>query len=165
MILIAIGSNLAHPQFGSSKAVCERALPAICQAIRGEIVGLSAWYRTRPVPDRGQPWYVNGVARLSTGFGAAALLDALHDVERSFGRVRGAPAADRTLDLDLLDHNGEISAPGVWPRLPHPRLHERAFVLVPLADCAPDWTHPETGMTAREMLKSIPHEDDIEPIP
>ena len=165
MILIAIGSNLAHPLFGSSLAVCERALPAICRASGGEIVRRSAWYRTRPVPDRGQPWYVNGVARLATGLCATALLDALHEVEREFGRIRGGLAADRTLDLDLLDHDGKISAPDVWPCLPHPRLSERAFVLVPLADCAPDWTHPETGMTARDMLEGVPHEGDIQLIP
>lgn len=165
MILIAIGSNLAHPDHGDSLAVCERALPALARACGGRVVRRSAWYRTRPVPDRGQPWYVNGVVQVATELPPAALLDALHRVERAFGRVRGETAADRTLDLDLLDYQGVISAPGAWPRLPHPRLHERAFVLVPLADCAPDWTDPRTGLSANEMLAGVPGQGDVVRVP
>jgi 2-amino-4-hydroxy-6-hydroxymethyldihydropteridine diphosphokinase len=106
------------------------------------------------VPVSDQPWYVNGVAVLDTGLAPAALLLLLHEIERDFDRVRSVPDAVRTLDLDLLDHGGRVETG--WPVLPHPRLHERAFVLRPLLDVAPDWRHPVSGLSAAALLDAVP---------
>ncbi len=85
------------------------------------------------------------------------MLKELHAVEAEFGRVRGERNAARLIDLDLLDHRGEIAfeAPG-RATLPHPRLAERAFVLRPLADLAPDWHHPVTGKAVQALLAALP---------
>lgn len=84
------------------------------------------------------------------------LLQALHDVEAEYGRIRGARNASRTLDLDLLAYRDlVIDEPG-GVNLPHPRLAERAFVLQPLAELAPCWRHPVTGLTPAEMLAGLP---------
>ena len=80
----------------------------------------------------------------------------LHAVEAEFGRARAVPNAARVLDLDLLAYDDLVSQPGAWPLLPHPRMAERAFVLLPLADLAPDWRHPVLGRTARELAEALP---------
>ena len=111
----------------------------------------SRWYMSQPVPPSDQPWYVNGVVAVETALAPPALLEALLAVEAGFGRRRSAPNAARTLDLDLLDYDGTqcVSERLV---LPHPRLHERRFVLAPLAEIAPQWRHPRSGKTAAELL-------------
>ena len=154
MILIGIGSNLAAPQFGSAQdtaSAAVRQLPAIGIAV----VLRSRWYLSEPVPPSDQPWYVNGVAAVETGLAPAALLAALLALEARFGRRRGAPNAARTLDLDLLDYDGRQSE-SERLTLPHPRLHERRFVLAPLAEIAPDWRHARLAMTASELLCRLP---------
>lgn len=102
----------------------------------------------------GAPWFVNGVARLSGRPDPVALLAALHAIEAAHHRARPFPNAPRTLDLDLLDCNGVLSdEPGL--DLPHPRLHERAFVLHPLAEVAPRWRHPRLGIGIQALIKAL----------
>jgi 2-amino-4-hydroxy-6-hydroxymethyldihydropteridine diphosphokinase len=154
VILIGIGSNLAAPPFGSPQdtaSAAVRQLPAIGIAV----VRRSRWYLSEPVPSSDQPWYVNGVAAVETGLAPAALLAALLALEARFGRRRGAANAARTLDLDLLDYDGRQSE-SERLTLPHPRLHERRFVLAPLAELAPDWRHARLAMTASELLGRLP---------
>jgi 2-amino-4-hydroxy-6-hydroxymethyldihydropteridine diphosphokinase len=104
-------------------------------------------YRTAPVGILTQPDFVNAVALLETELDPQALLDALLDVERRFGRVGGERNGPRTLDLDLLLYNTiELELPRLT--LPHPRMHLRAFVLYPLADVAPDVSIPGRGTLA-----------------
>ena len=127
---------------------------------------VSPWYRSAPVPASDQPWYVNAVAEVRTPLAPAPLLAFLHKVEREFGRVRGVANAARVLDLDLLAY-GDAIADGRdgGPVLPHPRLHERAFVLVPLVDLAPGWRHPMLGKTAAELLQGLGGADATVPMP
>jgi 2-amino-4-hydroxy-6-hydroxymethyldihydropteridine diphosphokinase len=174
VILISIGSNLESARFGPPRKIAAAALTALSDE-GVQIVTRSRWYASAPVPHADQPWFVNGVAALSRfpregsshggALDAGALLALLHGIEDRFGRVRGARNAARTLDLDLLDYDGEmIETPALT--VPHPRLHERRFVLVPLAEIAPLWRHPRFGLTAGELLAPIPAaEQPLHPLP
>lgn len=120
------------------------------------MVSRSPWFRSAPVPPSDQPWFVNGVARLSTGLAPQELLAVLHAVEAEYGRVRTVPNASRTLDLDLLAYGEQVIEEPGGLTVPHPRLAARSFVLAPLARLAPCWRHPVTGLTAAEMLERLP---------
>ncbi len=163
-IFVAVGANLTHERYGPPQQTLEAALEELRH--RGvQILRLSPWYRTAPVPASDQPWFVNAVAELASDLTADALLAELHAVEAEFGRRRTVPNAARPIDLDLLDYHGEI-APGGPGRaiLPHPRMTGRAFVLRPLADLAPDWRHPVTGQPIRELLANLPSDQVAERI-
>jgi 2-amino-4-hydroxy-6-hydroxymethyldihydropteridine diphosphokinase len=152
MILVALGANLPSPIYGGPVATLTAALAEMNrQGI--EILKASRWYQTAPVPVSDQPWYVNGVASVATELPPAALLTRLHTIEATFGRVRDVVNAPRVLDLDLLTYGDRHSTD--WPVLPHPRLQERAFVLLPLGDVAPDWRHPVSGEAIETMLARI----------
>lgn len=154
MILVGIGSNLAAARFDSP---LDTAAAALAELPRGgvAVVRRSRWYLSEPVPPSDQPWYVNAVVEAETGLAPLALLDCLLALEERFGRRRGARNAARTLDLDLLDYDGRQCA-GERLILPHPRLHERRFVLAPLAEIAPRWRHPTLGLSAARLLARLP---------
>lgn len=147
LAFIGLGSNLAHPRRQLARAVAAlRRLP------RSSLVAVSPNYVTAPlgVPDP-QPDYVNAVAAIRTSLGARALLSHLNSIERRQQRRRkpgAARNAPRTLDLDLLLYGRRrICLPHLT--VPHPRMHERAFVLQPLADIAPAITLPGRGLAVR----------------
>jgi 2-amino-4-hydroxy-6-hydroxymethyldihydropteridine diphosphokinase len=108
------------------------------------------------MPPSDQPRFINGVAEVATELAPAELLERLHRIEAAFGRVRLQSNEARVLDLDLLAYRGCISAPGASPILPHPRLAERAFVVLPLAELAPDWRHPVSGLSAAGLVGRLP---------
>ena len=154
MILIGLGANLPSPEHGPPQATLAAALEAL-GAHGAKLLRRSPWYESAPVPPSGQPWYVNAVAEVESALSPQALLAALLDVEAGFGRVRGVRNASRTVDLDLLDYRGLVTGPGGKPELPHPRLHERAFVLLPLRDLAPGWRHPARGGTVEALIEAL----------
>jgi len=154
-ILIALGANLPSPRFGAPRMTLEAALAAIAAA-GVWILRRSSWWESEPVPVSDQPWYVNGVASVATKLGPVPLLALLHDVEAGFGRIRGARNEARLLDLDLLAYGDRRRDGPEPPLLPHPRLAERAFVLLPLAEVAPDWHHPVTGESVRQLIAQLP---------
>ncbi|HSI00533.1 MAG TPA: 2-amino-4-hydroxy-6-hydroxymethyldihydropteridine diphosphokinase [Reyranella sp.] len=163
-IFIGLGANLPHERYGSPRQTLEAALAELGR--RGvRTMRVSPWYRTAPIPASDQPWYENAVAEVASGLSADALLAELHDVEAAFGRARTVANAARPIDLDLLDFHGEIS-PGGKGRatLPHPRMAGRAFVLMPLADLAPNWRHPVTGRPIAELLAALPADQVAERI-
>ena len=155
MILIALGANLPHPEHGPPRRTLEAALAAL-EAADVAVVRCSPWFETPPWPPSDQPWYANGVAVLETDLEPPALLSLLHGVERDFGRVRGARNEARILDLDLLDYDGRVSEGQAPPQLPHPRLAERGFVLLPLQTVAPGWHHPVSGLSVEALIARLP---------
>ena len=152
LILIGLGGNLTS-QYGSPRET-QRAALQYLEERGGKLLACSRFWRTRPVPISDQPWFVNAVAALATDLEPAALLAVLHEIEAEFGRVRTVANAARPLDLDLLAYGRRCVTDGLI--VPHPRLHERAFVLCPLADIAPDWVHPISGQTVRAMIAALP---------
>lgn len=160
MLLIGLGANLPGPAGGSALLTLRAAAVALDRLPGLRLAALSRWFATAPVPAMpGVPDYVNGVALLLPRPGAAppgpaALLAALQAVEMAFGRVRPFPNAPRTLDLDILSI-GDLVRTAPDPVLPHPRLHQRAFVLAPLCDVAPGWVHPGLGRSAAALLAAV----------
>jgi 2-amino-4-hydroxy-6-hydroxymethyldihydropteridine diphosphokinase len=153
MILIAFGSNLP-----SSAGSPFRTLKAALAALRAngiEPVKVSRFYKNPAWPNPDDPPFLNAVAQVETRLAPPALLERLHEVERSFGRTRGVLNAPRTLDLDILDYDGRIETGP--PQLPHPRMTDRAFVLVPLAEIAPDWHHSVNGQSVGALLATLPN--------
>ncbi|HEX5683578.1 MAG TPA: 2-amino-4-hydroxy-6-hydroxymethyldihydropteridine diphosphokinase [Ideonella sp.] len=139
---VGLGANL-----GDARAQVEAAFEALAACPGLQLAGRSSMYRSAPV-DAGGPDYVNAVAALDCRLTPLALLHALQAIETRFGRERPYPNAPRTLDLDLLLHGDTcLAAPQLT--LPHPRLHQRAFVLLPLVELAPDLSLPGQGPLQR----------------
>jgi 2-amino-4-hydroxy-6-hydroxymethyldihydropteridine diphosphokinase len=136
---IGLGANLGEPE-----AQVRRAIAALGTLPRTRLLATSSLYRSAPVGVGEQPDFINAVAQIETALSARALLEELLTAEARFGRERPSPGAPRTLDLDLLLYGDEvIAAPGL--AVPHPRMHERAFVLMPLAEIAPQVSIPRQG--------------------
>lgn len=140
--VVALGSNLNQPE----KQV-EAALAAISAHPQIELKSVSSLYITAPVGYTDQPDFVNAVCIVATALSGRELLAALNRIEDDFGRRRSFRNAPRTLDLDIIDYNGESSSDPVLT-LPHPRAHERSFVMRPLAEIAPDYQIGEHGRAA-----------------
>ena len=139
---IALGANLGDPA-----TTVRAAFGALANLPESRVLHCSSLYRTAPVGLADQPEFINAVAKLETTLAPEALLDALHEIEQRFGRVRAERNGPRTLDLDLLLYDDQfIDLPRLT--LPHPRLHLRAFVLQPLAEIAPDLAIPGRGTVA-----------------
>lgn len=153
-ILLAVGGNLPDATGRAALATCQWAVSRLAALPGLRLVAVSPWYCSAPVPPSDQPDYINGVARFAGEAEPHALLAALHAIEAEAGRIRGERNAARVLDLDLLGIDDQVvNTPDLV--LPHPRLAERAFVLVPLCDVAPDWVHPVLGRTARALCKAV----------
>ncbi len=154
MIVIALGANLVSPA-GPPAATIAAALDALAQ--RGvRIDAVSALFATPAWPDPSDPPFINADIRVDTAHSPAELMAILHRIESAYGRTRSVRNAPRTLDLDLIDYHGRVQEGP--PTLPHPRMAERGFVLVPLSDIAPDWRHPVTGYSVTELIAVLPEE-------
>ena len=136
---VGLGSNLGDPE-----STVRQGIAALAQAPLTQVVAASSLYRSAPLGHAGQPDFVNAVAQVSTGLPPHSLLAAMLAIEHSNGRERSFRNAPRTLDLDLLLYDADaIRAEGLV--VPHPRMHERAFVLAPLLEIAPDCVIPGLG--------------------
>lgn len=160
MIIIGLGANLKGP-FGSPQETLRACVDNFVHYGITPTQASSIW-RTAPVPASDQPWYYNAVCAIETPLNPEALLAALKQMEVYFGREIGSINAPRVLDLDLLAYNDRITNTADLC-LPHPRLHERAFVLRPLFEIAPDWRHPHLKIRIPDMLAAIPAEQTAAP--
>jgi 2-amino-4-hydroxy-6-hydroxymethyldihydropteridine diphosphokinase len=151
MILLALGANL--PSTVGSPVETLRAALAALDHVGIHVCAASKFFVSAAWPDPRDPAFVNAVACVETKLEPAPLLASLHTIERKFGRLRGERNAPRTLDLDLLDYDGRIEEGP--PQLPHPRMAERGFVLIPLADIAPDWRHPLSGKVVQSLIAEL----------
>ena len=154
-VYLALGSNLGDRQRFLDQAIARlRAAPGLT------IRRVSSYYETAPVGGpAGAGAYLNAVGEADTLQSPEQLLHTLLDVERSLGRIRTEPNAPRTLDLDLILY-GDLVRHGPDPIVPHPRMHERRFVLQPLADLAPDIVHPVIKKSIRELLDGLAPDPD-----
>ncbi|MDE9451400.1 2-amino-4-hydroxy-6-hydroxymethyldihydropteridine diphosphokinase [Aliiroseovarius sp. Z3] len=175
-VLVSLGGNATSRQRESAEIIHDAVEHLAAQGFR--ITRSSRYYSTPCFPAGAGPDFVNAAVGIDTDVSPEDLLSALHRVEASFGRERPSRWAPRTLDLDLIAYGTQIlpdkSVLSHWMNLPladqkvlapeqlilpHPRMQDRAFVLIPLADIAPDWRHPVTGRTVQEMVDDLPDEE------
>jgi len=145
-VVLGLGSNL-----GAREDTLARALAAL-EARGFRRRRESSLYLTEPVGGPPQDWYINQVVAGDTALTPEQLLEASRDVEQAFDRVRSVRDAPRTLDIDILLY-GDVVTNSPELTLPHPRLHERRFVLVPLAEIAPELVHPRFGLSVKDLLE------------
>ncbi|HQU67792.1 MAG TPA: 2-amino-4-hydroxy-6-hydroxymethyldihydropteridine diphosphokinase [Albidovulum sp.] len=176
MAIISAGANLPS-RYGEPYQSVSAALAAIGEVL-GRIVSVSRFFQTPAYPPGSGPDFVNAACVIATDLAPAEILARLHAIEADADRQRETRWAARTLDLDLIAVDDMVlpdpalqkawmtlpperqgaEAPPVLI-LPHPRLQDRAFVLIPLADIAPDWQHPVIGISVRDMLAALPEAD------
>lgn len=146
---IALGSNL-----GDSQGILTAALQVLAATPGIAVQKVSSWYKTDPVGGIPQPDYLNSCALLAVQILPQQLLKTLLAVEAKFGRVRKERWGARSIDLDLLLYEDLIlDIPQL--QLPHPRMNERAFVLVPLAEIAPNWIEPVSGLAITQLVQAV----------
>lgn len=185
--LLAIGGNL-QSEVGPPELTLNRAVSMLngvseaggstLNGIKMTVTRVSRFFSTPCFPEGAGPDYVNAALVVESNLNAPDLLEHLHSIEAELGRRRSTRWAGRTLDIDLIGCEGlvvpDMETYARWRDLPleqqmqetpdqlilpHPRFQDRAFVLVPLNDVAPDWIHPVSGLTVREMLAELPESD------
>tara|TARA_R110002072_G_scaffold192587_2_gene349640 strand:- start:8831 stop:9442 length:612 start_codon:yes stop_codon:yes gene_type:complete len=176
IMLIALGGNLTSPK-GSPQVTLREAVEKL-EKYGAVIRALSGFYHTPAFPAGNGPDYVNAAAKISALWSPSQALEILHAIEADMGRERVQRWGQRTLDLDMIAYDDLVLPnPQIHQRwrelpleaqidstpdelvLPHPRLQDRAFVLVPLADVAPDWVHPILGESVKRLLDALPEAD------
>ena len=145
---ISLGSNVGDRQANLLEAI-ERLADA------GEVGRVSSWYETAPVEFTEQPWFLNAAVKIETPATSLELMRKLLSIERAMGRERTQPKGPRNIDLDLLLYDDEtVNTPELT--LPHPAMHQRRFVLAPLAEIEPNAIHPLLHKTAQELHETLP---------
>jgi|SRR5688572_12963681 2-amino-4-hydroxy-6-hydroxymethyldihydropteridine diphosphokinase len=157
-VYIGFGSNV-----GNRVDFCDRAVTLLSLLPHSQVTGVSLLYETQPVRDKtdpGEGWFLNGVVELETELAPRSLLEMLREIERSLGREEENRSGPRTLDLDMLFYGQRvIDEPGLT--VPHPRLHLRRFVLMPLSELAPLFVHPTRLRSVNQMLAETTDTSEI----
>ena len=152
MIFIAMGSNLPG-SYESSQHVLVHAVQKLREHVR--VLNCSSIWTVPPVPFcETQPWYCNAVISVETDMNPFDLVDVLQNIEREFGARSSVRNAPRVLDLDIIDYHGQVHDTDTLV-LPHPRMHERGFVLYPLQDICSNWRHPIFKASLADMIEAI----------
>jgi len=157
-VFIGFGSNV-----GDRVDFCDRAVTLLSLLPHSQLSGVSLLYETEPVKDGTDPgdgWFLNGVVQLETDITPKSLLSVLREIERSLGRDEDNRSGPRTIDLDILFYGERtINEPGLT--VPHPRLHHRRFVLMPLSELDPLWIHPTLGRTISQLLAEVKDQPEV----
>jgi 2-amino-4-hydroxy-6-hydroxymethyldihydropteridine diphosphokinase len=153
---IAMGSNI-----GNKLLQCQKAIAQILEVDRHKLLARSSFYKTQPLGYTTQDWFINGVIKIETHQEAHELLRSLKAIESCLGRQETFRCGPREIDLDLLFYDEEqIQSEDLV--LPHPRLHKRQFVLIPLAEIDPDLVHPVLKKTVQELLNDLKEDQGVE---
>lgn len=156
MIFIGLGANLPS-RFGGPAATLQKAFEEL-DRYGLKVIDISDIWMTAPVPYvPDHPWYKNAVVSVSTYKTPMRTLKTLLEIEQEFGRIRSERNAPRVIDLDLLCYDS-LCCDVPTLTLPHPRMHERGFVLYPLKDISPEWMHPASGMPIDELISLLPED-------
>ena len=159
MIYIGIGSNLNGKKNETPLQNCNKALVELKKEVN--ICNISSWYKSEPIPVSNQPWYINGVVEISTNKSSIDLLEFILNIEEFFGRVREKRNEARILDLDIIDYKKQIIYKKNKLIIPHPRMHQRSFVLQPLCELNPKWMHPITKKGIKELIRNLNNKQKI----
>lgn len=154
---VGIGSNLGMPVEN-----CREAIKKISARSGIRLIRCSSLYRTEPVGPKDQDWFINAVAEIRTSLSARELLEALQETERQMGRTKGPRWGPRVIDLDLLFYGRESHCEKGLV-VPHPELHRRAFVLVPLCEIASYLIHPDFGVSISGLMQRLDDTAKVEP--
>ena len=153
MIYIGIGSNLNGKNNETPLQNCKKALEELKKEVN--ICKISSWYKSEPIPVSSQPWYINGVVEISTNKSSIDLLEFILNIEEFFGRMRKKKNEARILDLDIIDYKKKILYKKNKLIIPHPRMHQRSFVLQPLQELNPKWIHPIKKKGLKELISNL----------
>ncbi len=153
MIYIGIGSNLNGNKNETPLENCKKAIYELKKEVN--ISKISSWYKSEPIPKSNQSWYVNGVIQINTNKSSLDLLKFILNIEENFGRTRKKRNEARILDLDIIDYKKKIIFIQNKLIIPHPRMHKRAFVLLPLMELNPKWIHPIKKKGLTELIDNL----------
>ena len=162
MIYIGIGSNLSGKNNETPLQNCKKALIELKKEV--DICKISSWYKSEPIPVSNQPWFINGIIEISTNKSSLDLLEFILSIEKVFGRVREKKNEARILDLDIIDYKKKILYIKNKLIIPHPRMHERSFVLQPLNELNPKWIHPIKKKGIKELIRNLNNKQKISKI-
>ena len=162
MIYIGIGSNLNGKNNETPLQNCKKALVELKKEVN--ICKISSWYKSEPIPVSNQPLFINGIIEISTNKSSLDLLEFILSIEKVFGRVREKKNEARILDLDIIDYKKKILYIKNKLIIPHPRMHERSFVLQPLSELNPKWMHPIKKKGIKELIRNLNDKQKISKI-
>ena len=153
MIYIGNGSNLKGKKNETPLENCKKALEELSEELN--ICKVSSWYKSEPIPISNQPWFINGVVEIQTNKSSLDLLDFILNIEENFGRIRKKRNEARIIDIDIIDYKKKIIYLKNKLITPHPRMHERAFVLLPLRELNFKWVHPINKKSLNELINNL----------
>ena len=150
-LIIAIGANIKNPHGQKPIETCESAMHELTK-FSIKILKISSWYLSEPIPKSNHPNYYNSVIQCSTFLDEKKVLNVLKIIEKKLGRTRKKKNYSRCIDLDIIDFNKRVKK-SLMLTIPHPRMHERKFVLLPIHEINPFWTHPLLKKNVKHLIK------------